>query len=93
MLRQVHDVAARLLAGHVAGRDVRDLMRHHSGQFGFVVGGQDQPRVHVEESAGKRERVQFVGVNDLDGERHLRIGVPHQVLAHAVDVLGRPADP
>ena len=75
-------------AGAVARRDVRDLVRHDAGQFGFVLGLQDQAGVHEEEAARQRERVHFFGVEHLDGEGHLGVGVAHQVLADAVDVLG-----
>ncbi len=53
---QVHDVAARLLARYVAGGDVSDLVRHHAGQFGFIVGRQNQAGVHIEEAAGQARR-------------------------------------
>ena len=84
---QVNDVAAGLFAGHMAGGDVRDFMRHHARQLSFVIGGQNQPRVDVEKSARQREGVDLVGVDDLDGEGHLGIGVAHQVLADAVHIL------
>ena len=63
-------------------------MRHHAGQFGFGIGLQDQAGVHEEESAGQREGVHFFGIEHLDGERNLGVGVADQVLAHAVDVFG-----
>ena len=62
-------------------------MRHHAGQFGFLVGGENQPAVDVEKPAGQRERVDFVGINHLDRERNLGVGVPHQVLPDAIHVL------
>ena len=67
---------------------VTDLMRHDSGQFGLFVSSQNQPRIDVKESAGKRKCVDVVRIDDLDCEGHLRIGIAHQVLAQAVDVLG-----
>ena len=69
-------------------RDVRDLMRHHAGQLGFGVRFQDQARVDEEEAARKREGVDILGVDHLDRERNLGVGIAHQVLAHAIDVLG-----
>ncbi len=78
---QVDDIAAGLLASYVTGGDVTDLMRHDAGQLGFVVRGQNEARVHVEKSARQREGIEFVGINHLDGERHLGIRVAHQVLA------------
>ncbi len=84
----MHVIGASHLARGVASGDVRDLVRHHAGQLGFIVSSQNQAGVHVEESAGQSEGVDVVGIHDLDRERHLRIGVAHQVLAHAIDVLG-----
>ena len=76
------------LLGAVAGGDVRDFMRHDAGQFGFGFGLQHQPGVHEEEAAGQGERVDFFGIQHLDGEGNLGVGVPHQILADAVDVFG-----
>src|SRR5439155_21465880 len=53
----------------------------------FVIGSENQAAVDVEESAGKSECVDFVGIDDLDGEWHLRIGIANEVLSDAVDVL------
>src|SRR4029077_18760079 len=49
---------------------------------------QNQAAIDVEESAGQREGVDFVGVDDFDSERHARVGVAHQVLSHAVHIFG-----
>ena len=68
--------------------DVRDFMRHHARELRFFIRGKDQARVHVEEPAGKRKGVDLVGIHDFDGEGHLGIGIPHQVLADPVHVLG-----
>ena len=73
-------------------RDVRDLMRHDAGQFRFGLGLEDQAGVYEEKAAGQGERVHFLGVEHLDGEGHLGVGVAHQVLADAVDVLGDHRD-
>src|SRR6202048_512209 len=81
-------VHARHLAGGVVGADVGYFMRHHASHLGFLVGIQDEAGVHVEEPAGQRHGVDFVGIDDLDGERNLAIGVLDDVLADAVDVLG-----
>ena len=67
--------------------DVRRLMRHHSGQLRFLVRRQNQARVHIEKAAGQRHRVDLVGINHLDRERHLAVGVLHNVLADAVYIL------
>ena len=66
---------------------MRDLVRHHAGEFGFVVGRENQSAVDVEESAGQREGVDFIVIEDLDGEGHARVGVAHQVLTNAIDVF------
>ncbi len=71
----------------MSGRDVRDLVCHHAGQLGFFVGRQNQPGIYVEESTRQSERIHFVGIDDLDGERYLGVGIPYQVLSDAVDVL------
>ena len=33
-------------------------------------------------------RVDLLGVDDLDSERHMGCGIPHQVLPDAIDILG-----
>ena len=71
----------------MARRDVGDLMCHHARELGFLVGCQNQPRIHIEEPTGQREGVHFIGIDDLDGERHLRVGVAHQVLPDSVHIL------
>ena len=85
--RHVPDLCPRHVLGGMARRHVRDLVRHDPSEFGFVISRQDQSAVHVEETAGQRKGIHFVGVENLDGERHPRIGVAHQVLADAIDVL------
>jgi len=76
------------LASGMARADMRNLMRHHSGQLGFLVRCQDSSRIDVDESAGERERVDHVGVNDLKGEGYLCVGVTHQILSDAVHIFG-----
>ncbi len=58
------------------------------GKFGFLVGIEDQARIDVEEAPWQGHGVDLVGVNDLDGEGHLAIGVLDDVLAHTVHVFG-----
>src|SRR5580704_13830326 len=65
-----------------------DLMGHHSSDFGFVIGIQDQAGIDVEESARKRESVDAVVVDHLDGERHFCVGIANQVLAEPVHIFG-----
>ncbi len=75
------------LAHLVAGAHVGNLMRHDSGEFRLFVGCQDQPGIHIEKPARQGERVDFIGVNDLDSEGYLRIRIAHQILADAVHVF------
>ncbi len=83
----LHVVHARHLARGVVRADVGDLVGHDAGELASSVAGEDQAGVDVEEAAGQRHGVDLVGVEDLDGERHLAVGVLHEVLADAVDVL------
>ncbi len=62
-------------------------MGHDPGQLRLLVGIQNQAGVDVEESAGQRQGVDLVRIDDLDGERNLAIGVLDDVLADAVDVF------
>src|SRR5216683_2926485 len=83
-LRVVH--AGRLASG-VVGADVGGLVGHDAGELRLLVGGHDEAGVDVEEAAGKSHGVDLVGVDDLDGEGDLAVGVLDDVLADAVDVL------
>ena len=71
----------------VARRHVGDLVRHHARQLGFAIGPQDQARVDEEESSGQRESIHLFGIQHLDGERNLGVGIAHQVLTDPVHVL------
>ncbi len=64
-----------------------NLMRHDASQFRFRFSFQDQSGIHEEEAAGQRKSVDFLGIQHLDSEGHLGVGIPHQVLADAVDVF------
>ena len=68
-------------------RNVRNLVRHHTGQFGFFVGFQQHAGVHEEKSARQGEGVHFIGIDNFDSEGNLGVGVTHQVLAEPVHVL------
>jgi hypothetical protein len=48
------------LSRNVSLRDVRDLVRHHTGQLTLGLCGEDQPGVHADVAAGHRERVDAV---------------------------------
>ena len=66
---------------------MRDFVGHHSGKLRFFVGVHDQAAIHVEKSAGKRERIDLIRVDHLDRERNLGVRIAHQVLAHAIHVF------
>src|SRR5215469_3111475 len=80
----VRPLSARHLTRRVTGSNMGDLVRHNTGKFGLFVSSQDQSRVYVEESAGQGESIDFVRVDNLDGERDLGIGVADQVLTDAI---------
>jgi len=84
----LRDLSAGRLARAVPRGYVRDLMRHHSRQLGFIVGLENQAGVYKEKPAGQGEGVDLLGIQHLDRERYLGVGVAHQVLAEAVDVFG-----
>ena len=64
-----------------------DLVRHHAGQFGFVVSGQYQARIDVKEAAWKSKSVDIVAVQDLDSEWNLSVRVSHQSLPEAIHIF------
>jgi len=84
----VDELPLGLLPGAVPCGDVRNFVGHDAGEFRFRVGLQHEARVDEEESAGKREGVDFFGIQHLDGKRHFGIRVPDEILPHAVDVFG-----
>ena len=53
--------------------DVPSLVRHDAGQFGFVIGSENQPLVHIEETAWQRKSIYFVRVDNFDCEWNLRV--------------------
>ena len=67
---------------------MRDLMRQNARHLALGLGLHQQAGVDENEPAGKSKGVDRVVVHDLELERHLRVGVPNQVLTDAVDVLG-----
>ena len=80
-------LAAGGLLGAVPRGDVGDFVSHHAGQLSFVIGFQKQAGIDEEEPARQGKCVHFFRIQHLDGEGDLGVGVPHQILAHAVDVL------
>jgi hypothetical protein len=85
---QIGDLAARRLARTMARCHVGDLVRHYAGQFRFGIRFQNQPGVDEEESTRQGECIDILAVDHLNGERHLRIGIAHQILPNPVDILG-----
>ena len=76
------------LFGGMTQHYVRDLMRHHPGQLGFVIRGPDGPDVHVHWTAGQGERVDFLYVHHVKRKRPLvRAGrVSRQLLPQPLDI-------
>jgi hypothetical protein len=62
------------------GRNVRDFVGHHAGQLSFVIRGENQTRVHIQETSRLSECVDLLGINYLDSEGHFGVGVANQVL-------------
>ena len=67
--------------------NVRNLVRHHTGQFSLVIGCRNYAGVHEKEATRQRERVNLFRVDHLNCERNLRIGIAHQILANAIDIF------
>jgi hypothetical protein len=44
----------------MAGGNVRDLVRHHARDFGFLISSEDQTGVHIEEASRQRHRIDHV---------------------------------
>ena len=79
----MRNFAACRLARAVARCNVRNFVRHHTGQFRLVISFQNEACLHEEKSAGKREGVHGWIFNHLDGKRHFGVGVARQILADA----------
>ncbi len=84
---QVHDVAASLLVGHVAGGYAR-ISCAITPAISFRCqppgsGLSSRKKIRLE-----GEGIDLVGVDDFDGEGHFRIRIAYDVLPHAVDILG-----
>ncbi len=57
----------------MSGCNMGNFVRHNAGQFRFAVCGQQQPFVHVKISARESERVNLVGIDNLDVEGNFGI--------------------
>ena len=69
------DLHALALSNGVDGvllRDVRDLVSEHAGQLGFGLDQRERAARDVHEPAGRRERVDAVGVEHDERPRQLR---------------------
>ena len=62
-VQQRRSAASAIDARQVVLRDVRDFVREHRGELGFVLREQDEAGVDADEAAGQRERVDR-GVGD-----------------------------
>ena len=52
----------------MTSRYVGDFMRHDSGQFGLILGFQNQTLVDIEITAGQCKSVDFVSIDHFDDE-------------------------
>ena len=86
--RQVEHLPLGGAFGAVPRGDVGDFMGHDAGEFRLAFRAQEEAGVDEEKTARQRERVHFTAVDQLDREGHLGVGVPHQILPHAIDVFG-----
>src|SRR5208283_705740 len=71
----------------VARSHVGNLVRHHACEFRFFLSPQDQAAVNVEETAGQRESIHFIGIDNLDRKGNLSVGIANQILPHAIHIL------
>ena len=83
----MRDFAARLSASAVTRGDVRNFVSHNAGEFSFFGRAKDQAAVDIEKTAGKGEGVDFIGVDDFNGEGNAGVGIANEILADAVDVF------
>ena len=84
---EVHKFGLGCLLHSVAGRDVRNFVRHDSGELGFIVSRENEAGIHIKESTGKREGIDLIGFHDFYSEGDLRIRVANDVLSDAIDVF------
>ena len=76
-------------ARHVALRYVRHFMRHHAGQFGLALRGQDQARVDADKAAGQRERVDLRIHDQKEIELLARVRARRdELVAQRVQIIG-----
>ena len=74
---------ARAMALH----HVRNFVRHHARQFGFVVRGLNGSHIHKDRAAGKSEGIDFFLVHHVKGVRPLLSGsVRRQLLPQALHI-------
>src|SRR5260370_28644667 len=66
---------------------VRYFVGHDTRQLRLFLSAKNQPAIYVKESARQRERIDLVGIDHLDRERHPRIRIAHEILSDAVYVL------
>jgi hypothetical protein len=66
---------------------LRNSVGDHPREFGLAIAGKDQPLIYKEKTAGQRDCVDFIGVNDAKRERNLGIGISYNGLAYPSDVF------
>jgi len=71
--------------GAVAGGDVRISWAITPASSDSSWARRIRAAIDVEEAAGQSERVDFIGIDDLDGEGNARVGVAHEILADAIE--------
>ncbi len=76
------------LASGVTGSGVTEFMGNHGGKFRLIVGELQRCGVHVNEAAWQRESSDFLGLDEVEGNRKSHIRITRQVLTEPVDVFG-----
>ena len=74
-------------ASRVPRRHVRDLVRHQTGKLGFAIDFHDQSLVDIKKAAGQGEGYDIRGIDHLNGEVNLSVGVAGDFLAETVYVV------
>ena len=64
----------------MAGRNMRDLMCHQGRKLCLAVNLRNQSPIDVQKTARQRKNSAAGRVDHFDSERHLRIGMPDQIL-------------
>jgi len=71
----------------MTGGDVRNLVRHNTGQLRLVVSCQKQSLVDIKKSTRQSESIHFIRIYNLNRKWNLRIGMENNVLTNSIHVL------